>query len=794
MRLEDGAPGAGASQQDARDLAPDIARDGRRDGTNGGAPVRRLSLRVFGAVQGVGMRPFVAKLAGELGLAGHVFNDAEGVGIEIEGRATAAFLARLTAEAPPLARIERVATEARPVTGASGFVIRASAGGKVTTRIVPDAATCPACLTDIRDPASRYFGYAFTNCTHCGPRYTITRALPYDRGQTSMAAFPMCPACRAEYEDPASRRFHAEPVACPECGPRLTHPVADIAAALRAGQIVALKGLGGFHLMCDAGDDAVVAELRRRKGREAKPFAVMVGDLAGAARVGRIGDAERAALTQPAQPIVLIARHTDAPLAAAVAPGLGEVGVMLPTTPLHHLLFDALQAIDGPKFLVATSANPGGEPLVIDDDDARRRLGTIADLIVGHDRAIVIRADDSVVRMIAGAPSFLRRARGFVPEPIALAEDGPVTLALGAHLKATVTVTRGREAFVSQHVGDLDTVETVRFFRETVAHLLSILDVTPAVIAADLAADYGSTRLAEAFSAEHGLPHVRVQHHAAHVAAVAAEAGLAGPVLGVALDGHGIGADGGNWGGELIEVVGGDWRHLGAFAPLALPGGDRAAREPWRMAAAALAAIGRGETIATRFSAERFAEPLMQGLARPGFFPVTTSCGRLFDAAAGLLGVSRAQAYEGQAAMELEALAGGRIAVLDEGFRLDGGRLDFAPLFARLADCDEARAGAALFHGTLAAGVAAWIAAAALARSATGVPARSATGERRKIVLSGGCFHNRALTENLLERLEALGLDGVVPRRLPPGDGGLSLGQAVMARAILLGAAADGSR
>lgn len=782
MRPKDGAPSGGALQDDARDLV----RDEPRDVTGTGAPVRRLSLRVSGAVQGVGMRPFVAKLAGDLGLAGHVFNDAEGVGIEIEGDATELFLARLTAEAPPLARIERVVAEARPVLGETGFVIRASAGGKVTTRIVPDAATCPECLADIRDPASRYVGYAFTNCTHCGPRYTITRALPYDRGQTSMAAFPMCAACRTEYEDPKSRRFHAEPVACPICGPRLTHTVAEIAAALTAGRIVALKGLGGFHLMCDAGDAAVVTELRRRKGREAKPFAVMVADLVGAARVGRIGAAERAALTQPAQPIVLLTRHDDAPLAPAVAPGLGEVGVMLPTAPLHHLLFDALKIIGGPEFLVATSANPGGEPLVIDDEDARRRLGGIADLIVGHDRAIVIRADDSVVRMIAGAPSFLRRARGFVPEPITLAEDGPVTLAFGAHLKATVTVTRGREAFVSQHVGDLDTVETVKFFRETVAHLLSILDVTPAIVASDLAADYGSTRLAEAFSAEHGLPHVRLQHHAAHVAAVAAEAGLAGSVLGVALDGHGIGADGGNWGGELIDVSGGDWRRLGAFAPLALPGGDRAAREPWRMAAAALAAIGRGGEIATRFSAERFAQPLMQGLERPGFFPVTTSCGRLFDAAAGLLGVSRVQAYEGQAAMELEALAGGRSAVLDNGFSLADGRLDFAPLLAALADCDDVAAGAALFHGTLAAGVAAWIAAAALAQSAT--------GERRKIVLSGGCFHNRALTENLLERLEALGLEGVVPRRLPPGDGGLSLGQAVMARAMMSDAAADGSR
>jgi hydrogenase maturation protein HypF len=741
-------------------------------GTAAAPVVRRLSLRLSGAVQGVGMRPFLARLARDLGLAGHVFNDADGVGVVIEGLETATFVERLGAEAPPLARIERLTVVEEAPQGTIGFAIRPSAGGRVTTRIVPDAATCPDCLADIRDPASRYFGYPFTNCTHCGPRYTITRALPYDRGQTAMAAFPMCDDCRAEYEDPESRRFHAEPVACPACGPRLTHPVGAIAAALAGGRIVALKGIGGFHLMCDAGDAAAVAELRRRKGREAKPFAVMVADLDAAGRIGRIGAAERAALTAPAHPIVLLARHPDAPLAALVAPGLDEVGVMLAYAPLHHLLFDALTAAGGPTVLVATSANPGGEPLVIDDDDARRRLAGIADVVVGHDRAIVIRADDSVVRTIAGAPTFLRRARGFVPEPIELAADGPCVAAFGAHLKATVTVTRGREAFVSQHVGDLETVETVRFFAETLRHLTAILDVRPEIVASDLAADYRSTRLAE----ETGLPHVRLQHHAAHVAAVAAEYRLdgpdGGPVLGVALDGHGIGSDGGNWGGELIEVTGGDWRRLGSLAPLALPGGDRAAREPWRMAAAALAALGRGDAIAARFADERFARPIADGLAKPGFFPVTTSMGRLFDAAAGLLRTCRVQRYEGQAAMELEALAAGRATVLAGGWRLADGVLDFAPLLAALADCGDAAEGAALFHGTVAAGVAAWIAAAAHASGA------------ERAALSGGCFHNRVLTENLLDGLSALGIEGLIPRRVPAGDGGLSLGQAAMARII----------
>ncbi|WP_207620684.1 carbamoyltransferase HypF, partial [Oharaeibacter diazotrophicus] len=456
----------------------------------------------------------------------------------------------------PLARIDGVAVEAIAPTGGRGFAIAESRAGRAATRIVADAATCPACRAELFDPRSRFFGYPFVNCTHCGPRLTITRRLPYDRPQTAMAGFPMCAACAADYGDPANRRFHAEPIACPACGPRLSHPIGEIAAALRAGRIVALKGVGGFHLVADARAEAAVAELRRRKARDAKPFAVMMANSASLAAVAAPTEAEAALARSTAAPIVLMAVRPGV-LAPSLSPGLTRVGVMLAYAPVHHLLFAALaDASDpdapNPTVLVATSANPCGEPLVVDDADAARRLGGIADLVVGHDRPIVIRCDDSVVQVVAGAPTYLRRARGFVPDPIPLATDGPDVLAFGAHLKATVTVTRGREAFVSQHVGDLDTAETVRFHRETVDHLLSLLDVAPDRVACDLHPDYRSTALAEAF----GRPVVRVQHHAAHVAAVAAEHGVAGPVLGLALDGHGLGDDGTAWGGEAIVVDG----------------------------------------------------------------------------------------------------------------------------------------------------------------------------------------------------------------------------------------------
>jgi hydrogenase maturation protein HypF len=730
--------------------------------------VERLRIRLRGAVQGVGMRPFVYGLALRHGLAGHVLNDGDGVVIEAEGATLAAFVAALTAEKPPLATIDTIESEPLAPTGETGFRIVDSVASKARTRVPADAATCEACLDDLFDPASRFHLYPFVNCTHCGPRYTITAHLPYDRPQTAMAGFPMCAACERDYRDPSNRRFHAEPIACPVCGPRLTHTIAEIVTALRAGKIVAVKGIGGFHLMCDARSETAVAELRRRKVRDAKPFAVMVANAASLDAVAVAGPVERELFLSAAAPIVVMDVRPDT-LAPSIAPNLGRIGVMRAYAPLHHLIFGEAAGTAGREapndfVVVATSANPGGEPLVIDDADARRRLGGIADLIVGHDRPIVIRADDSVAQVIAGRPSLIRRAKGFVPDPIDLGADGPAVLATGAHLKATVTVTRGREAFVSQHVGDLDTVETVKFYRETAAHLLSLLDVKPELIACDLHPDFRSSRFALEFDA----PVLPVQHHAAHVAAIAAEHGVDGPILGLALDGIGHGDDGEAWGGELIRVTGSAWERLGHLAPLALPGGDKAAREPWRMAVAALHAAGEPGRARDLFPDLPLVSPLLARLDA-GLEPTTTSAGRLFDAVAGLVGLRRTQDHEGQAAMELEAL----VVEAKRGtglFRLANGILDFAPLLTELARPGvRPRCAAEFFHGTLIDGLAMMV----------------ATHARRgdAVALGGGCLMNRVLAEGLVEALTALGFRPLVAHRVPANDGGLSLGQAALARA-----------
>ena len=733
----------------------------------------RLRLRVRGAVQGVGFRPFAYGLATRLELSGFVRNGPDGVVLEIEGVRAGEFLDRLRGAPPPLARIEAIEVERVAPLGVAGFAIAPSEAGLARTRIVPDTAVCDACLDDLFDPASRFYLYPFVTCTHCGPRFTLTRRLPYDRPQTSMAPFAMCAACAHDYRDPSNRRFHAEPIGCAACGPRLSHSIEAIVDAIRAGQIVALKGVGGFHLMCDAENERAVAELRRRKTREAKPFAVMVANLTSLDRIAAPAEVERRLLAQPARPIVLM--QDRGVLAPSIAPGLTRIGVALPYAPLHHLIFhvaagspmdQTARYAPNDLVLVATSANPGGEPLVIGDDEAHEKLAGIADLIVTHDRAIVTRADDSVMAVLDGAPSFLRRARGFVPEPIDLGSDGPSVLAVGAHLKATVTVTRGREAFVSQHVGSLDNAATVGFHAETIRHLLDILDVEPEAVACDLHPDFHSTRWAEEFA----LPAVRVQHHAAHIASIAAEHGVAGPILGVALDGHGHGDDGAAWGGEIMLVGGASWRRLGHFAPLALPGGDRAARSPWRMGLAALHALGRLDQAAEKFAGIPAAAELARLLRNGPVAPPTTSAGRLFDAAAALLGVCFEQRYEGQAAAELEALVRSP-RTLPGGYRIDGGILDCKPLLAALSEPDVSpHEGAELFHGTLAAGLADWIASFATA------------GGHYRVALGGGCMMNRLLTESLCARLCARGLAPLLARAVPPNDGGLSLGQAFVAR------------
>ena len=741
-----------------------------------GLPVESLRIRVRGRVQGVGFRPFVHALARELGLTGTVLNDAEGVLVEAWGARVGALPRLLRERAPPLARVDAV----DPLGTALGEppaafrIVETIGTGRVRTDIGPDAATCEACLDELFDPADRRHLHPFITCTHCGPRFTITGQLPYDRPQTSMAGFPLCPACRREYTDPTNRRFHAETTCCPECGPRLSMAPAAIMDLLAHGAIVAVKGIGGYHLACDARDEAAVARLRARKQREAKPLAVMVANVASARAIARIVAAEEALLSSRERPIVVVDARPGNGIAPSVSQDLPTLGLVLPYTPIHHLLFHAAAGAPAdpgwrhrawPTALVMTSANPHGEPLVHTDADARARLAGIADAIVDHDRAIVVRCDDSVLRMVDGAPAFIRRARGFVPEPIDLGRELPPLLATGAYLKNTVCITRGREAFVSQHVGDLDGPEARRFLHETCAHLQRILDVRPERVATDLHPDFPGRALADAL----GLPRIDVQHHHAHVASVLAEHHVAGPALGIALDGYGHGADGGAWGGELLRVEGARFERIGHFAPLALPGGDRCAREPWRCASAALDALGQGRSIAARFADQPLAAAVARLLATGGV-ATTSSAGRWFDAACGLLGLHPSAAYEGQAPMALEALVRAP-RVVDGAWRIDGGVLDPLPLLAAI-DGMDARTGAEAFHGTLVAALADW---AGQAAQASGLAT---------VALSGGCFLNRVLAEGLAGALRARGLRPLLPRALPPNDGGIALGQAAVAAAL----------
>ena len=726
-----------------------------------------------GAVQGVGFRPFAYGLASRLALSGFVCNDAEGVLIEVEGPRAEAFLSELEAAAPPLARIDSIEVDAIAALGGEGFVIEATRQGRSTTRIGADAAVCEACLDELFDPTSRFFGYPLITCTHCGPRYTLTHALPYDRAQTSMAPFPMCEACARDYADPTNRRFHAEPIACPDCGPKLNSPVGDVAAALRKGRSSRSRASAAFTSCATRTTKAPCSDLApaKRARRQALCGDGHESGQRGASRRGRSAGA-RVALAS-ARPIVLA--RSRGVVAPGVAPGLRDIGLMLAYTPLHWLVLHALAGSpdfrawrDAPSdlALVATSANLGGEPLVASDEDARRRLSGVADLIVTHEREIVVRADNSVVRVLDGGPAFLRRARGFVPDPIDLGADGPSVIAAGADLKNTVTITRGREAFVSQHFGDLDDRETIRFRDEAIRHLTSILEVEPECAVCDLHPDFVSTRSAESS----GLPVIAVQHHVAHVAAVVAETRWSGPVLGVALDGHGYGADGAPWGGELILLDGARWTRVGALEPLALPGGDKAAREPWRMGLAMLHRLGRLDEAPRLFPGMPDAARLSGALARGARFAVTTSLGRLFDAAAALAGVCLRQDYEGQAAMELEALVA-RPRIVAGGWRIEDGRLDLAPMMeTMLSERLVGREAAETFHGTLIAGLAEWVGAEASARGAT------------RVALGGGCMMNRVLSEGLIGALRAQGLTPASPRwRFPANDGGLSFGQAAYA-------------
>lgn len=772
------------------------------------AAMRTTRINVRGQVQGVGFRPFIYRLANELGLNGWVRNAAGGVEIEVQGEeaAVATLLRRIASEAPPLARLDEVkavAVEAR--SRHADFTILQSLSGHAQTAIGPDAAICPACLAEILDPAARRYRHPFANCTECGPRYTITRRLPYDRRNTSMAAFAMCPSCRSEYEDPRDRRFHAQPIACPACGPRLwlcdtagrehsrnVDVIAEALARLLAGQILAIKGIGGFHLMCDARNAESVARLRSRKQREEKPFAVMLAGIASIEPWAECNEAERQLLQARERPIVLLRKGKGCDAAfPGVAPGMGDLGVMLPYAPLHYLLFHEAAGrpplppstawLDVPQelALVCTSANPGGEPLVVDNDEALAKLAGIADAFLLHDRDIVARCDDSVLRVMqeagpASPSQFIRRARGYTPRAIKLAHPGRSVLAVGGMLKNTICLTHGDEAFLSQHIGDLDNAGSCAALEEAVAHLMEVLEIEPEIVAHDLHPDFFSSRFAADFARRRGLATLAVQHHHAHIAAVMAEHGLdglAGPVLGLALDGIGMGSDGMAWGGELLRLEGSRCERLGHLKPLALPGGDRAAREPWRMAASVLHALNRSNEIERRFG-QPAAAAVRQMLERNLNAPPTSSCGRLFDAAAGLLGVRAVAAFEGQAAMLLEALAKahGPVAPMEGGYLIESGVLSLLPLLDRLANLDDPAFGAALFHATLAQGLAEW-----LTEEAAG---REGGREVGAVALGGGCFLNTVLRADLSRRLDRMGIETYHACRVPPNDGGLSLGQA----------------
>ncbi|MBS0599939.1 MAG: carbamoyltransferase HypF [Proteobacteria bacterium] len=756
------------------------------------APTARLALQVRGLVQGVGLRPWIWRLAHEHGLAGWVRNDGDGVAIEVQGPAPALALFRAAlAVPPPLARLDAIEAQTlAPLAGSDGFAILDSGRGPVRTGIGADTAVCADCLAETFDPAGRRWRYPFTTCTHCGPRYTIAAKLPWDRPNTALAGFALCASCREEYENPADRRFHAEALACPACGPRLRlqrpdgsraevdgDPLAATLALFRAGGIVAVKGLGGFHLMCDARNAAAVAGLRRRKRRPGKPFALLAANPASLAGLVSTDAPARALLESPQRPIVLLpAPAADAHL-PGIAPGLDRLGVMLPATPLQYLLFheaagrpagsDWLRAAQSALF-VCTSANPSGEPLAIDDAEACTRLAGIADAVLGHDRAILQRVDDSVLLARTGKPLFLRRARGWTPQEIRLPAAGPPVLALGGELKNTVCVTRADRAWLSQHLGDLGSAAARRALADTVAHLLAVLDIRPERVACDLHPDSAAAHFAGEYAARHDLPLILVQHHHAHLAAVLAEHGHTGAVLGLVLDGFGLGHDGTLWGGEWLSKEG---QRLGRLAPMRLPGGDAAAREPWRMAASALHALGRAADIPARLpqpAARTVAAMLAKGL----HCPPTSSCGRLFDAAAGLLGVCAVNTYEGEAAIRLEAAARrhGPVEALAGCWRsFEDGTLDLLPLLASLADETGPGRGAARFHATLAA---------ALAAHSLRLAARHRLDT---VALAGGCCANLLLVGDLRARLEAAGLRVLEACELPPNDGGLALGQAWVA-------------
>jgi hydrogenase maturation protein HypF len=729
-----------------------------------------------GIVQGVGFRPFLYKLARELSLGGHVRNSSAGLTAEVEGDAAAveSFVRRAASEAPPLAWVQEVQTAELPATGEQEFAIGESQ--EVTGEfalISPDVATCEACLGDMADPGNRRFGYPFTNCTNCGPRYTIVEDIPYDRPNTTMSAFRMCAACQAEYEDPRDRRFHAQPNACPVCGPSLSAPVEEAIRHLAEGRIVALKGLGGFHLACDARNEAAVALLRARKRRSDKPFALMCRDLEAVGRICSFSEVECALLAGPQRPIVVLPRRAGGGIPEAIAPGNRTLGIMLPYTPLHHLLFR------GAPFdtLVMTSGNISEEPIVTRNDEARERLGGVADWFLVHDRDIFMRTDDSVARVYQGVPRVLRRSRGYAPQTVHLRAAMPELLACGGELKNAFCLTKGNHAILSQHIGDLENYETLAFFEETLANLKKLFRVAPCAVVYDLHPQYLSTKFALRLE---GLERIGVQHHHAHIASCMAEHGLEGHLIGVAFDGTGYGTDGRIWGGEFLVAGYQDFERRAHFRYVPLAGGDTAVREPWRAALAYLLdTFGTMPEDVLRAVPEARLRVVRQMIEREVNTVPTSSCGRLFDAVAALAGLRHEVTFEGQAAIELEGVVDpaehGRY-----GFDIEQGgvlQVDFRPAIGEIVR--DLRGGAALstiaarFHNTLAHTIA-----------AVCLQLRAETGLGR-VCLSGGTFQNFALLDRTLPLLRDAGFETFLHRAVPPNDGGIALGQAVIAAARL---------
>ncbi len=756
-----------------------------------------LRLKIRGAVQGVGFRPFVYRLAAELELAGWVLNSSQGVFIEVEGPRPAldAFRARLPAERPPLAVLHAVEHQWREPVGFAGFEIRHSdEEGEKTVVVLPDVATCAACLAEVVDPADRRYGYPFTNCTNCGPRFTIVEALPYDRPNTTMRRFPMCASCRREYEQPRDRRFHAQPNACPRCGPQIAlwtrggrpRSVAEeaLAAAVRAledGRILALKGLGGFHLMVDARNAASVVRLRQRKARHGKPLALMVRDLDQARRICAVPAPAAELLTSPQAPIVLLRRLEDpaTQIAEEVAPGCPDLGVMLPYTPLHHLL---LGAIDFP--IVATSGNLTDEPICIDNQEALERLGAIADFFLVHDRPIARHADDSVVWLAGGAPQMIRRARGYAPLPLVLPRRLPTILAVGAHLKNTVALSVDDKVFLSQHLGDLETSQALDAFERVIGDFLQLYEAEPVAIAHDLHPEYLSTRWALA-NASDAVPLLPVQHHHAHLAACMADAAVADEderVLGVIWDGTGYGTDGTIWGGEFLLGNAADFTRVAYLRPFLLPGGDAAVREPRRVALALLwelygdAVLERDELAPIRALGAGERKLLGRMLDRRIHSPATSSMGRLFDGVAALVDLYQQVSFEAQAAMALEFVADATMAdayPIALGSHQGALRIDWQPLLEAILEDSRRGVGvgiiAARFHNALVDAI---------------VDVARAVGEPR-VALAGGCFQNRLLTERATERLREAGFEVLLHRQVPANDGSISLGQVAVAAARL---------